>query len=243
MMIFRSSEYSHRGHQRQENEDAVYSDERSGIWCVSDGMGGHQQGRMASQLLVDTVASLPVNLSLALRVAELEKRLFSLNEVLVNKALQLSAERQGTKQTIGCTFIIMLSDGVSCTCLWAGDSRLYLLRAENLYQISDDHTVVNDLLTRGVITQEQSENHPQSHMVTRALGASAHIMFDKKSFKLKAADRYLLCSDGLHNELEAQDISSALTAPTSRHSCSVLVAKVLQGYAKDNLTACVIGAY
>ena len=235
MMIWRSSEYSHKGHCRHENEDAVYSDVRSGIWCVADGMGGHQQGRLASQLLVSTVASLSVNRSLTLRVEALEQKLFALNEILQKKAQK--------NQIIGCTFVILLSDGVNCTCLWAGDSRLYLLRAGNLYQISDDHTLVNDLLSRGVITQEQSKNHSQAHVVTRALGASAEISFDKKTFQLQANDRYLLCSDGLHNELEAQEISQALAALTSSHSCRMLVDKVLLGSAKDNLTACVTGVY
>jgi len=235
MMIWKSSEYSHKGHCRHENEDAVYSDVRSSIWCVADGMGGHQQGQLASQLLVKTVASLPANQSLILRVEALEKRLFALNEILIKKAQQ--------NQTIGCTFVILLSDGVNCTCLWAGDSRLYLLRGANLYQISDDHTLVNDLLARGVITQEQSENHPQAHVVTRALGASEEISFDKKTFRLHADDRYLLCSDGLHNELKAQDISQALAALSSSYSCRMLVDKVLEGSARDNLTACVTGVY
>jgi len=242
-MIWRSSEYSHKGHYRHENEDAVYSDVCSGVWCVADGMGGHQQGKLASQLLVNTVASLPANRSLTLRVEALEKKLFALNEILQEKAQKLSVERRGQKQTIGCTFVILLSDGVNCTCLWAGDSRLYLLRAGNLYQISDDHTLVNDLITRGVITQEQSENHPQAHVVTRALGASAEMNFDKKTFQLQANDRYLLCSDGLHNELEAQDISQALAALSSSQSCRMLVDKVLQGNARDNLTVCVTGVH
>ncbi len=242
-MIFYSSEYSHPGHHRRENEDAVYSDVRSGLWCVADGMGGHQQGRMASQFLVDMVAVLPASYSLDVRVEALETKIFSLNEQLVNKAKQLSVDSLGKKQIIGCTFVILLSDGVNCTCLWAGDSRLYLLRANNLYQISDDHTVVNDLLARGVITPEQSVDHPQAHVVTRALGASAQVKLEKKTFQLNVNDRYLLCSDGLHNELEAKDISSALAMPQSSQSCRVLMDKVLQGDARDNLTACVIGVH
>ena len=242
-MIFYSSEYSHPGHHRSENEDAVYSDARSGLWCVADGMGGHQQGRLASQLLVDAVAVLPASYSLALRVEALEKKLFSLNELLVDKARRLSVDTLREKQTIGCTFVILLSDGLNCTCLWAGDSRLYLLRANNLYQRSDDHTVVNDLLVRGVITQEQSVNHPQAHVVTRALGATAQIRLDKKTFKLNVNDRYLLCSDGLHNELEAKDISSALSTSQSSQSCRMLVDKVLQGSARDNLSVCVVGVH
>ena len=242
-MIFYSSEYSHPGHHRRENEDAVYSDARSGLWCVADGMGGHQQGRMASELLVDAVSCLPASPTLEVRVQALEKKLFSLNTLLISKANQLNVDSLGKQQTIGCTFVILLSDGVNCTCLWVGDSRLYLLRANSLYQISDDHTVVNDLLHRGVITPEQSVNHPQAHVVTRALGASMQIKIDKKTFQLNSDDRYLLCSDGLYNELKAEDISSALAMSQSSQSCRMLVDKVLQGQAGDNLSACVIGVH
>ncbi len=251
-LIWYSSEYSHVGHRRSENEDAVYSNARTGVWCVADGMGGHAQGRFARQSIIETVAAVPDFGSLESRVKETLKRIFSLNEVLFNKGLEVedphgsniapdgSQKANRKRQTIGCTFVILLSDGLRCTCLWAGDSRLYLLRQGNLFQITEDHTVVNDLIAKGILTQEQSVNHPQSHIVTRALGASDSLLLEKKTFLAKPGDHYLLCSDGLYNELDAEDISSALAVTESSQGCRLLIDKVLKGDAADNLTACVI---
>lgn len=241
-MIWSSSEYSHPGHRRKINEDAVYSDARSGIWCVADGMGGHQYGDLASQYLIETIASMPVYPSLDARVNELQNRIFALNQTLYEKGGALSLGTHGKRQTVGCTFVIFISDGVHNTCLWAGDSRLYLLRNGNLYQITDDHSVVNDLVSRGVISETESHNHPQSHVVTRALGASKTLSIEKKIFTAQEGDRYLLCSDGLYNELEPSDISAALNINDSSQSCRELVDKVLATEATDNLTVCVINA-
>ena len=241
-MIWSSSDYSHPGHRRSTNEDAVYSDARSGVWCVADGMGGHQYGGLASQLLIEAVASTPLYRSLDARVNELQKRIFALNQTLYEKGLAITGNAHNSRQTIGCTFIIFLSDGTYSACLWAGDSRLYLLRDENLYQVTNDHSVVNELVARGVISEAESHEHPQAHVVTRALGASDSIALEKKVFAVKNGDRYLLCSDGLYNELEPEEISAALTSKESSQGCRVLVDKVLETEAPDNLTACVINA-
>lgn len=241
-MIWNSSEYSHPGHRRKHNEDAVYSNARSGIWCVADGMGGHQQGALASQWLVETIASMAVFPTLDSCVSALEKRIFALNQTLYEKGGALALSAHSKRQTVGCTFVILITDGVRNTCLWAGDSRLYLLRNNNLYQITSDHSVVNDLVSRGVISADESNNHPQSHVVTRALGASKTLSIEKKIFTAQQGDRYLLCSDGLYNELEPRDISEALSINESSQSCRSLVDKVLKTDATDNLTACVVNA-
>ncbi len=241
-MIWNSSDYSHPGHSRKINEDAVFSDPRSGTWCVADGMGGHEQGGLASLLLVETIADAPIYGSLEQRVKEIQQRILRLNQALYAKGRDVISDHNGKRQIIGCTFVILISDGLYSTCLWAGDSRLYLLREDNLYQITDDHTVVNDLLARGVISKSDSENHPQSHIVTRALGAAEHVEFEKKTFAAREGDRYLLCSDGLYNELDSNDISEALSIEGSSNSCRVLIEKVLQTDATDNLTGCVINA-
>ena len=133
-MIWHSSDYSHKGHRRKSNEDAVFSDPRAGIWCVADGMGGHEHGGMASQLLIETMTSLPLYSSQERRVSEVQNRIFNLNQMLYQKGQSLALSSHTKRQTIGCTFVILLSDGIHNTCLWAGDSRLYLLRKDNLYQ-------------------------------------------------------------------------------------------------------------
>lgn len=241
-LIWCSSDYSHPGHRRKENEDAVYNDARSRIWCVADGMGGHQHGGLASKLLVETMASMPVCSSLDLRVKEAQQRLFILNQALFAKGREISSDSSGKREIVGCTFVILMSDGVYNTCLWAGDSRLYLLRGSDLFQVTDDHTVISDLLSRGVISKEESENHPQSHVVTRALGAAESIQLEKKTFLAKDGDRYLLCSDGIYNELMPTDIAAALALDESNQSCRCIVDKVLKTDAADNLTACVVNA-
>lgn len=241
-MIWRSSEFSHPGHRRKTNEDAVYSNARTGVWCVADGMGGHQQGGLASQWLVETMAATPVYPSFEARINDVQNRIFALNRRLYDKGGDLANGQQSKRQTVGCTFVILLSDGTHNACLWAGDSRLYLLRNEHLYQITEDHSVVNDLVGRGIISKEESQQHPQSHVVTRALGASKTISLEKKIFATQSGDRYLLCSDGLYNELEPSDISTALSMSECNQSCRELIDKVLATEASDNLTACVISA-
>lgn len=240
-LIWCSSDYSHPGHQRAENEDAVFGDARFGIWCVADGMGGHQGGRLASQLFVNAIASMVNRGSLHSRVQTVENCIFELNHRLFQQGERgATVAPDGRRQTIGCTFVVLLSDGLHCTCLWAGDSRLYLLRRGNLYQITDDHSVVSDLVSRGIITADQAETHPQRHVVTRALGADENIQIAKKTFVAEDEDCYLLCSDGLYNELDTTDIALALGINNSRQSCRLLMDKALSREAADNLSACVV---
>jgi serine/threonine-protein phosphatase Stp1 len=142
---------------------------------------------------------------------------------------------------IASTVVILLIREGHFVSFWAGDSRGYLLRDRVLQQITRDHSLVQDLVDNGVITPEQAEGHPQSNIITRAVGADSDTLeLDKVSGKLLDGDRFLLCSDGLCKTLDDATIERMLAADGSTNIAETLIEAALQAGARDNITAVVV---
>ena len=157
---------------RQHNEDAFLARPDLGIWAVADGMGGHSAGDLASEMIVGRLGELHYQPRLGLAVDEVETVLEEINSTLRSLAISRAAA------TIGSTVVTLLIRGAHAVCLWAGDSRLYRLRDAQLEQLTQDHTLVADLVARGALGAEQAANHPQSNLVTRAVGAVEGLKLD-----------------------------------------------------------------
>jgi serine/threonine-protein phosphatase Stp1 len=223
------------GNVRMTNEDTYLIDGIGGLWVVADGMGGHQQGELASQMVAETLRDLPAGHDLDERLRRVAKALHWVN-------FHLSCERTLTapKQVIGSTVMALLTQNGRAACIWAGDSRCYLLRRGVLYQISEDHSLVQQWVNAKRLTAEEAVQHPNSNVVTRAIGVSRELMLESAEFELYADDMLLLCTDGLYRELSSDVMINALNQLQPEKAVQLLMQQALAGAAKDNVTAVVV---
>ncbi|MBO3277350.1 PP2C family protein-serine/threonine phosphatase [Pseudomonas schmalbachii] len=234
---WRSAARTDPGKVRSRNEDAFLDCPEHGLWAVADGMGGHRHGDLASRLIVESLAELPVMGDLDERVRRLRQCLHWLNRRLGEELTVISGQ---TEQTVGSTVVALLRDGNRAACVWAGDSRCYLWRNQRLYQLSRDHSLLQRLLDEGEVSPEQARRHPSAHALTRAVGASAQLNLEVLELEVRPGDAFLLCSDGLYQNLDQRTLDHALSLASPRAALERLFDSALRGAARDNLTGIVI---
>ena len=198
------------GRKRKVNQDFVYSSERfvgplPNLFLVADGMGGHNAGDYASRLAVETIGerssgSLETN---PLRV--LDEAVQSANG-LVRKRAQETPELQG----MGTTVVAAVIDGRELYVANVGDSRLYIVNSWEIRQITKDHSWVEEMVRRGGIGKAEARNHPDKNIITRAVGAEETVRIDFFQVLLQEGDVILMCTDGLTNMLEDEEIRMTL---------------------------------
>lgn len=233
---WRSAGRTDRGKLRSRNEDAFLDCPRRGCWAVADGMGGHQAGDVASQLVVDSLALLPGRGSLDERVEATRRCLQWLNRRLGE---ELTVSAQGGDRTMGSTVVALLLQGDRAACVWAGDSRCYLWRAQTLYQLSRDHSLFEQLIDQRV-SLERARAHPDARALTRAIGSGEPLRPQVLELGTLSGDVFLLCSDGLYQALSHGELGQALSLGNPQRILDQLFAGVLRGAARDNLTAVVV---
>lgn len=233
---WRSAARTDTGKVRARNEDAFLALPEQGLWVVADGMGGHQNGALASRLIVEQLAELPEG-SLDQRLVELRQCLHRLNHRL-GQELTVTADRTDT--VIGSTVVALLLDGDRAACVWAGDSRCYLWRGARLYQLSRDHSLVQQLIDEQGLAPHEAARHPAANALTRAIGASETLQLDILELDVLPGDVFLLCSDGLYQGVSADELGACLNLPSPHLAVERLFQRVLDGPARDNLSAVVI---
>jgi protein phosphatase/serine/threonine-protein phosphatase Stp1 len=232
----RSWAMTNAGAVRKHNEDNMLSRPDLGLWVVADGAGGHDSGEVASGMIVAELDRLPRDLTGSEVLSEVR-----LTMSRVHEALRREAAQRGGGAMIASTFIAMILRDRHFACLWAGDSRAYLLRAGVLQQISRDHSLVQELVDSGKLAQEDAERHPHANVITRAVGSDSDILeLDKVIGQAEPGDRFLLCSDGLSKTLSEAEISSMLGAPDGVPPPELLIAAALAHRVIDNVTAVVV---
>lgn len=235
-MSFRVWAETNCGTVRKLNEDALVNCPDLGLWAVADGAGGHQSGEVASGAIADSLSALTPGIPPQEALRELRSRISD-----VHAALRAEAARRGGGVMIASTVVMLLIREGHFVCFWAGDSRGYLLRGGELMQITRDHSLVQDLVDTGVITPQQAESHPQSNIITRAVGADSETLeLDKVSGQLMDGDRFLLCSDGLCKTLDDATLERLLGADGSANIAAGLIDAALRSGARDNVTAVVV---
>lgn len=232
-----SFEVCHIGSMRSHNEDAVLSLLEQGLWAVADGMGGHERGDYASQLVISSLLEMASSLDgpLDTRFVNIQRALQHTSEQLVAAAKQISAET-----VIGTTVVVVAVHGDELGCLWAGDSRAYRLRGQTLTQLTTDHTVANELIRDTGMTRDDASCVQGAEALTTAVGASSftpEILYEK----VQPGDRICLCSDGLNKMVADWEIESALKAregpeAATRH----LLGLSLDRQATDNVSIIVV---
>jgi serine/threonine protein phosphatase Stp1 len=229
---FRSWAVSHEGAKRKHNEDAYVDRPDLGVWAVADGAGGHQAGEVASGMIAEALEAIPSGLSASELLAEVRLAIER-----THAALREEAARRGPDVVVASTVVVMLARGEHFACLWAGDSRAYLLRHGVFRQITRDHSLVQELVEAGAIRPEEALNHPRGNVITRAVGAELDdFVLDKVSDRLLPGDRFLLCSDGLCKTLPDDEIASLLGAADGM-APQALVDAALAAKVTDNVTA------
>jgi serine/threonine-protein phosphatase Stp1 len=234
---FRSEGASHEGAVRSRNEDRFVNRPDLGLWAVADGAGGHQSGDLAAATVADALSAVPNGLGAAELLAEVRLRIARAHE-----RLRGEAARRGGNAILATTVVVLLSRGDHYACLWAGDSRAYLLRGGRLVQVTRDHSAVQELLDAGVISPAEAKGHPRANVITRAVGAATEeVMLDKITDRLRAGDRFLLCSDGLSKTLAEDEIASLLADGAA--AARPLIAAALEQRADDNVTAVTVEVF
>jgi serine/threonine-protein phosphatase Stp1 len=217
------------GKVRAANEDAFLAAGDRGLWLVADGMGGHANGAWASRTIVE-------QLSQASLSGDLESDVSATAGALHAANARIFGEAQASGQRMGSTAAALLVAAGRFAVLWVGDSRVYLLRAGTLHQLTRDHTQVQEMVDRGLLSREEAANHPMSHVISRAVGVEAAMEVDVIVDEAAPGDIFMLCSDGLSGVVSSAEIAEVLSGQRPRMACERLVATCLERGAPDNVT-------
>jgi PPM family protein phosphatase len=216
------------GRQRRGNEDSSYA--RAPVFVVADGMGGAQAGEVASRIAVEMFEQgLP-------DAGTAEERL-SLVVQKANREIYDRSQAQHERAGMGTTLTAAYVDDAHVAIAHVGDSRAYMLRDGELVRLTQDHSLVDELVRRGKLTEEQALEHPQRSIITRALGPEPIVEVDTWSYPARAGDVLLLCSDGLTSMLPEARIVEILTqAPSLQEAAEGLIDEANEAGGRDNIT-------
>lgn len=237
-MILRAVACTDVGLRRKVNEDRYALAPDLGLYLVADGMGGHTAGQVASQLAAES----------ALRAIEtLQDGAVSLAERLrhatscANREIFTRAQLKPELAGMGTTFVAVLAGEQRMALAHVGDSRAYLVRAGRIRQLTDDHSLVGELLRRREISEDAAREHPHRHVLTRALGVRRSVEPDLAELTPLADDIFVLCSDGLTTHLRDEEICSAVNSGADlQETCDGLVELANRRGGEDNTTVAVV---
>ncbi|MEM7159202.1 MAG: cyclic nucleotide-binding domain-containing protein [Myxococcota bacterium] len=239
------------GRKRSDNEDNFLIDKRLKLFIVADGMGGHASGEVASAMAVHEIRD----------VINRERDIFdtyddddpkshvevcTLLEYAVHHACAQifhKARREPEKRGMGTTLVALLFIGDRGFIAYVGDSRIYLLRGGIVYQLTEDHSLRNELIRMGKITAEEFETSPYANLknaMTRAVGVYESVEVDTLDFDVIPGDSFMLCSDGLYEYLSDDDIANTIGLPELREVPGMLIDSANKRGGKDNITAVVV---
>ena len=235
LTIFESGAATHVGKVRRRNEDLYLVQPQTGLWAVADGMGGEEAGDVASAAVIEALQSIEPPTSAAELLTRCEDRV-----VEVNRQLTDIARERGEGTVIGTTLAMLLTYDDHFACIWAGDSRIYRIRGDQIEQISRDHTEVQTLVEDGVITAEEAKTWPGRNVITRAIGVYDEPELEMEHGKLTPDDTFVLCSDGLTAHIGDGEILENVVGIGSQQACDALIALTLERGAVDNVTVVVV---
>ncbi len=216
---------------RSGNEDSYLVN--APLFAVADGLGGHQAGEVASRLAVEVLLGEAPKRADAKALARAVR---SANAAVI-EAAQSGVGRTG----MGTTITAAMVDGTRIVFAHVGDSRAYLLHLGTLTQVTEDHSMVADMVRAGTLTLEESRVHPSRSVITRALGSDPNLLVDAFEVTASPGDRLLLCSDGLTSMVEDAEIERILaTSPAPQTAVATLIATANDGGGQDNITAVVV---
>ena len=213
---------------RSANEDNILQRPDICLWVVADGMGGHEGGQYASGVVVDRLGALGGEIGHGDTLTAVADAIHAANGEILEAA--------GDGRRMGSTVVALLISEGQFTCLWAGDSRGYLLRGRSLYPLTRDHTQVQDMVDAGLLTPAEARSHPMSHVLSRAVGVEEDLQLEAVRDIVRAGDIFLLCSDGLHGVVNEAEITDRLSHNPPAAACARLMELAHSRGAPDNVS-------
>ena len=239
-----------KGKFRERNEDAYFVDQTKRLFIVADGMGGYQGGEIASHLAVQTISkflspSSPASfLEKTSERKELHKSVLKAIQQSIaeaNEEIHRKASEESQLNGMGTTIVLALFCNDLVYISHVGDSRAYLIRNNTIKQLTKDHSLVTELIKKGVISKEEAQNHHLRNIITRALGKEKDLKVDIIPLSYKKGDYLLLCTDGLTDVVEDEEIKDIiLKAKEPVKACNRLVNSANRRGGKDNVTVIII---
>lgn len=216
---------------RTSNQDCFYIDESLKWAVVADGMGGHNGGETASNMAVETIKN---------EISDGKSpydAIVKANALIYEKSL-----REETLLGMGTTVVFCSAGDKKAEILHVGDSRAYKISNGKMERITKDHSIVQQLIDSGTITEEQAKYHPQKNLITRAVGTENSVSVDFNTVDFTSGDIILLCSDGLSSYVDGDDILDIINKNDLHTAVSKLIEKANENGGKDNVTVVLIGA-
>ena len=217
------------GLRRKVNEDSLLVRTERGLWAVADGMGGHDAGDVASSKVTESLLELPEANDLDQLV---ENAVAALKRV--NQDLILLAGASESEKSIGSTVVgLAIADG-QFRCFWAGDSRGYRIRDRQIVQLTRDHSLVQDLVDSGMLQPDEAVDHPNSNIITRAVGVAEELRVDTVSGDVQRGDQFFLATDGVTRLISDEELAAELSSNPPAFAARKLIETVLARGAPDN---------
>jgi protein phosphatase/serine/threonine-protein phosphatase Stp1 len=233
---FRARAITHPGTVRGHNEDMFVDRGDIGLWAVADGAGGHAAGEVASGMIAGALRAITGGITAAETLTQVRQ---CITETHV--ALHEHAAKIGDGAIIASTVVVLVVGAGDYACLWAGDSRAYLLRNDTFSRLTRDHSLVQELVDAGHLDEREAERHPRANVITRAVGASAEALeLDMVTGRIAAGDRFLLCTDGLSKAVNDGALAGIMSANPPEVAADKLLETALAHHARDNVTAVVL---
>lgn len=229
------------GKVREINQDTVFaSDEAVGLlpdlFLVADGMGGHKAGDFASRFCVETLVEQIKNTKARTWMGCLEGAVAYANDALIKKASE-----DENLNGMGTTLVAVTTDGATCIVMNIGDSRMYLFRNDTLKQISQDHSLVENMIRSGEIERKDAMHHPKKNVITRAIGVKDMAVPDFFEIDVNSEDILMLCSDGLTNMVDEDSIRIILGEKNGlKHKANKLISLANEKGGKDNISVVLV---
>jgi serine/threonine protein phosphatase PrpC len=237
-MILRAAARTDVGRKRAANEDRYALAPELGLYLVADGMGGHRAGQVASELAAEATLA-------ALRTLEAAEA--SLTDKLryavaaANRAVFASARARPERTGMGTTLVALLAARGRVALAHVGDSRAYLIRGGRIRQLTDDHSLVAELVRRREISPHDARGHPHRHVLTRALGVRRSVEADLAELTPAGDDHFVLCSDGLTGHVDDAEIACAVAAESDLDAvCARLIELANSRGGDDNITIALV---
>ena len=245
MSRYRSAARTDVGMKRDHNEDSFLVNEDIGLYVVCDGMGGHAGGETASRLAVQTIEKELI--SAKLRIDDPFSAKASLPESPLAGALREAVEgacaavfRSSRAHPelagMGTTCISLLVQGDHAIVGHVGDSRAYLVRDGQVWQLSEDHSLVNEQVRAGLLTEEEAKHSRLKNIITRSVGFEEDVLVDVVGVETRSGDKFLLCSDGLSNLIDNDEIRDALVQTELDQVPEMLIQLANSRGGDDNIT-------
>ena len=224
---------------RRSNEDSFGLFPELNLYVVADGMGGHAAGEVASKMAVDLIRDFFSSPEIT---RQSEEAKLSGAITYANQKIYETSEKDRSLAGMGTTVVTVLAQPTSATIGFVGDSRVYLYHENKIEQLTQDHSLVNEYIRKGLLTPEAAEHHPLKHVISRALGTNAAVQVEIFRRTPAPGDIFILCSDGLSNKVTPNEMLSILskTEEDLDKAANGLIQKAKEKGGEDNITTILV---